>query len=172
MTTPDPIPLAEIEAACEAATKGPWTLDMECEVLALQDQLIAEVEWPNWRANAAFIANARTWVPAMAAEIRRLRDEKRDWLDCIHACLVAAGAPEDIDEQEQELRSTPNVSKPSHYVREQIRRKDEEIARLLVLVELASMNSVVTTSDDPGCFFCDQVDHADDCPAKEALGHD
>lgn len=47
MTTPDPIPLAEIEAACEAAMSRPLN----------------------------FAINASIWVPAMAAEIRRLRAE-------------------------------------------------------------------------------------------------
>ena len=59
MTTPDPIPLAEIEAACEAATPD-WSIE--------------DFDWIS-QQDAEFAVNARTWVPAMAAEIRRLRSQ-------------------------------------------------------------------------------------------------
>jgi len=37
------------------------------------------------------------------------------------------------------------------------------------LVRRASTDSCVTTSDEPGCFFCDRVDHTPDCPAGRLL---
>lgn len=40
---------------------------------------------------------------------------------------------------------------------------------LLALVRRAAEDSCVTTSDDPGCFFCDWSEHRDDCPAKPFL---
>ena len=67
MTTPDPIPLAEIEAACEAAVIalgeacGRGKLTMSIPASRLDHDIV--------------ISGALGWVPAMAAEIRRLRSQ-------------------------------------------------------------------------------------------------
>jgi hypothetical protein len=74
--------LREIETAERAATAGPWTCkgpvlpttgnvdiwgaDGICVGIAWHYRLVNE--------NARFIANARTWVPQLLAEIRRLNE--------------------------------------------------------------------------------------------------
>lgn len=40
---------------------------------------------------------------------------------------------------------------------------------LLALVERAASDSCVTTSDDPGCFYCDHATHTKRCPAAAAI---
>lgn len=40
---------------------------------------------------------------------------------------------------------------------------------LLALVQRAARDSTVTTSDGPGCFYCDHVSHTADCPAAAAI---
>ena len=50
---------------------------------------------------------------ARTAETYRI--ERDNWLDCVRAMLVAAGAPEDIDEMEAEVKSAGN--KPSDYIK-------------------------------------------------------
>lgn len=72
--------LDAIEARASAATPGPWTADGACVVVAgdLCDQVMIAHGWP-WRRNgerapnAAFAAHARDDVPALVAEVRRLR---------------------------------------------------------------------------------------------------
>lgn len=93
--------LAEIEARCEAATPGPWHFVHENAGL-MQDHgyglLFGEADVWGWEknlfisvgcsfrteaelgkgagdANAAFIANARTDIPFLLAEVRRLQAE-------------------------------------------------------------------------------------------------
>lgn len=46
------------------------------------------------------------------------------------------------------------------------------IRRLEAAVELvrrAAQDSTVTTSDEPGCFYCDHEEHTPICPAKALL---
>jgi hypothetical protein len=40
---------------------------------------------------------------------------------------------------------------------------------LLTLVERAATDSCVTTSDDPGCFYCDHAEHTKQCQAAKAI---
>ena len=47
-------------------------------------------------------------------------------------------------------------------------RDSNDALRALVL--RASRDSCVTTSDEPGCFYCDHEEHTADCPAAKALG--
>ena len=48
--------------------------------------------------------------------------------------------------------------------------RDARILALEALVFRAATESVVTMSDDPGCFFCDRAEgHADGCPAVKAM---
>jgi hypothetical protein len=78
--------LDAIEARAKAATPGPWEGSTQTGVagggfLAQVFEgygmtlAIATMERPNGTANAAFIAAARTDVPALIAEVRRLRDD-------------------------------------------------------------------------------------------------
>ena len=62
----------------------------------------------------------------------------------------------------------------SHADRDAIVALHNAAPALFALAELAiraSKDSVVTTSDEPGCFFCDTADgeHAEDCPYRKAL---
>jgi hypothetical protein len=67
--------LTELEALCHAATPGPW----ECDIFGIPG---VATKAPNrYRSkhidelNFAFIAAARTAVPALIAEVRKLREE-------------------------------------------------------------------------------------------------
>lgn len=97
-----PLDLAPIEARAEAATKGPWdtlggnlvraiAADRELAVPIFRSE--APVDWhKNKRLthpvfvrayrdevnNATFIAHAREDIPALIAEVRRLREELRE----------------------------------------------------------------------------------------------
>ncbi len=66
--------LAEIEARANAATPGPWEPEhrgvVGNDVFIVEDCVTAG--WDAYRANQAFIATARTDVPALVAEVRRL----------------------------------------------------------------------------------------------------
>lgn len=86
--------LKEIEARCNAATPGPWKVENDSDY---DEQSDTHSEWP-WRINAGtltlcdiggdghsndvadfnFIANARTDIPALIAEVRRL--SKQSWV--------------------------------------------------------------------------------------------
>ena len=78
--------LAEIEARAEAATEGPWHAwgrgigfelhlgaAAKCGQIRCED-VNGEFRETFKRADAAFIAAARTDVPALLAEVRRLQD--------------------------------------------------------------------------------------------------
>lgn len=71
--------LAEIEARATAATEGPWKSE---RVLEFKGKEAWDLEGPTfwtWDGNmiepdAVFIAAARTDVPVLVAEVRRLRE--------------------------------------------------------------------------------------------------
>jgi hypothetical protein len=72
--------LDEIERACKEATPGPWRNgqagDENVFVAGPSGRWVAEVEGDmpgHCLPDAAFIANARQWVPALVTEVRRLR---------------------------------------------------------------------------------------------------
>lgn len=79
--------LEAIEAACLAATPGPWTRE-EPGVRGPWPHESAEVDGP-WLGytgdfkvpDATFIAGARSWVPALVEEVRRLRADLRELYD-------------------------------------------------------------------------------------------
>jgi hypothetical protein len=81
--TSQPLNLDEIEARAAAATPGPWTTDgweiYQGTGAGIPDLMkwVGETcradDYDGSRNDAAFIAHARTDVPAMTAEIRRLR---------------------------------------------------------------------------------------------------
>ncbi len=71
--------LAAIEARADAATPGPWRAELFHTVWVVEygpendkSECFDLLEDPS-RETVAFIASARTDVPALAAEVRRLR---------------------------------------------------------------------------------------------------
>ena len=74
--------LDRIEALCAAATPGPWTAVKDPDgAFTIESDFYAAVCWREpWPENAAkciadamLIASARTDLPALVAEVRRLR---------------------------------------------------------------------------------------------------
>jgi len=75
--------LNEIEARANAATDGPWmSVDSFIGVEDAEDQAIGETGRDK---DAVFIAHARTDVPALIAEVRRLQGE----LETAQYCAMA-----------------------------------------------------------------------------------
>ena len=77
--------LAAIEARANAATEGPWEVEPHPDQPYLDKvvrhyghltDLLAQCFHTN--GNAAFIAHARQDIPALIAEVRRLRQELSD----------------------------------------------------------------------------------------------
>jgi len=93
----EPLDLDAIRARAEAATEGPWgVIDWDSpdegvnfiHVLQEQDGLETVCALPNpaeytnrscLRADAEFIAHAREDVPALLAEVERLRRDRDEW---------------------------------------------------------------------------------------------
>ena len=77
MTDPmTPERMAEIEARANAATPGPWEAwdrGIGFEVHVNGEELNSEFRETFRQADAEFIAEARTDVPALLAEVRRLQ---------------------------------------------------------------------------------------------------
>ena len=79
--------LADIQAREAAATLGPWFADGHEILVGTADDITRGSMWigetcttelPDWgAANAEFVAHARTDVPALVAEVRRLRAVER-----------------------------------------------------------------------------------------------
>lgn len=74
--------LAEVQARCDAAHEGPWHVDNDSPDLNRWVTDATELLEINFgyrgnsnQAEAAFVACARQDVPALLAEIRRLRDQ-------------------------------------------------------------------------------------------------
>ncbi len=73
--------LAAIEARANAAQRGPWRPDIDgpgmvyAGALNLDDPMsfLIALCWQDTGGNADFIAHARTDIPALIAEVRRLR---------------------------------------------------------------------------------------------------
>lgn len=65
--------LAAIRARCEAATGGPWEVGHKCEIYTRHYQVgpIGDFWEP---ADARFTAHAREDIPALLAEVERLRE--------------------------------------------------------------------------------------------------
>ena len=74
----DPATLAEWRRLADAATSGPWCDDVGPVVFDNDGEMIADFGMPSIHRqaecenNAAFIASARTAVPALLAEVERL----------------------------------------------------------------------------------------------------
>lgn len=87
--------LEPIKAREAAATAGPWTLDEPYEVDD-KGTRITFINGPEWwydggliesQADAAFIASARSDVPALVAEVERLRER----IEFLESVLVKDG---------------------------------------------------------------------------------
>ncbi len=75
MTPPKPLALDAIEARATAATAGPWVSDGVEIWLTHGDIVIATLHPDRIPEDAEFIGHSRMDVPALAAEVRRLRAE-------------------------------------------------------------------------------------------------
>jgi hypothetical protein len=107
----DPLDLDAIEARAAAATPGPWTTSSEWSVRtgARDDELVACVQYKDHGRDAAFIAAARTDVPALVAECRALRavadaartlrERRREWHVAIQRADAADKRAMDADRQ-------------------------------------------------------------------------
>ena len=78
--------LQAIKARCEAATPGPWVAGREADFMRPMQSFNVGLtrkafdesplnSWDQWEANAIFIEHARTDIPALLAEVERLRAE-------------------------------------------------------------------------------------------------
>ena len=76
MTTPEQI--AEWERLAAEATAGPWVCGTDGAIYSAEHKLITETDdhGDGWMfpPDATFISAARTAVPALVAEVRRLRE--------------------------------------------------------------------------------------------------
>lgn len=92
------IDLAAIRARVEAATPGPWASTVAYPHLALQpddDSIISFNLAANPASDALFVAHARADVPALLAEVERLRGELSAIADralTLKGRLVSTGA--------------------------------------------------------------------------------
>jgi len=69
--------LKAIKARAEAATPGPWATVLGRYVLSRADAFKGQPDWPlmpKTAEDATFIAHARMDMPALVAEVERLRD--------------------------------------------------------------------------------------------------
>ncbi|PPG34494.1 hypothetical protein [Rathayibacter sp. AY2B9] len=82
MSDTDPLDLNTIEARAAAATVGPWATfnRFHIEAPSVDRNVTQAAEWESSgierEEDAEFIAHARTDIPALIAEVRRLREEK------------------------------------------------------------------------------------------------
>lgn len=81
--------LAEIEARVKAATEGPWEYGKRPDGSVWLSTGNPERgqhyqgDWEGFDADAAFIAHARTDVPYLLAEVKRLREALEDARDMV-----------------------------------------------------------------------------------------
>jgi hypothetical protein len=107
VTLPEPLDLEAITTRVDAATKGPWTVRAAdtgirsstpyAWVLGPGGAPVAERHNGGTLADTEFIAHARTDVPALLAEVSRLRTELAD------AQMAAAAEADLVDEKTAEL---------------------------------------------------------------------
>jgi hypothetical protein len=87
-----PLDLKAIEARAEAAMPGPWMwkpYGEGSEMTYLADQDGRDVRWYSQNATNAFIAAARTDIPLLVAELRRLRAALQAEADAITPVMTA-----------------------------------------------------------------------------------
>jgi len=129
--------LDAIEARANVATAGPWTVEhrsvVSDDVTIVEDG--ASCGWDEYADTLAFIAAARSDVPALVAEVRRLR-ETVDILSSRHEAGL-----EDRDRLRNELDAARAEVERSEPRRQRnaidLRDRDATIARLTAEVEAA-----------------------------------
>lgn len=87
-----PAELAEMKQRCDSATAGPWLRDAERDrtIFSASGEMIGGVLYnTKGGEDADFIANARTDMPRLIAEVERLRTE-------LAAAKIAAGATDRV----------------------------------------------------------------------------
>jgi hypothetical protein len=99
----DEAKLQEIEARANAATPGPWQMEHRGVVAGSCRDVIDIVDdcavsgWRDYPANQAFIAAARTDVPELVAEVRRLT-AALDAVTAEHAAALDAARREGAED--------------------------------------------------------------------------
>ena len=107
-------------------------------------------------------------TPERVAELRdAVADHRRlGWViistttETVAALLAAA--------EERDAYRKAKQENDERFMRERDQARADRDA-LLALVERASTDSVVTTADDPGCFYCNHVEHTKRCTAAAAI---
>lgn len=94
MTTPStPLDLDAISARAAAATEGPWVIERariwSGEPHPPKTELLMFRGGREWTPDAEFIAHARTDVPALVEEVKRLREQVGCMQDGINAAVQA-----------------------------------------------------------------------------------
>jgi len=151
--------LAEIKARCDKATPGPW-ID--------EHGFIRQIEG---KADLLFIANARTDIPALVAEVERLREvakgaaacmaimvaERNDWKARCEALEVEIGEPNLMVNSKQSLRAkiTAYKTECEMYKAENARLKAR--CEALERVIKHSTTSCETCKDNDNKIVCDRV---------------
>jgi len=105
----EPVDLDAVEALCEAATPGPWVLPVAnvFRVIAPDEphtnkkegicpaypwRIVCDMGVPDGQgADARFIAEARTAVPALIARCRELTAERDRYMNIASEAVVVAG---------------------------------------------------------------------------------
>lgn len=139
--------LAEIRLRCDAATEGPWEVAWKTDFIWQLDgdgdrfEPIAEAHYAegNHHNNATFIAHARADIPALLAEVERLREECHDakaerahYGDIVTSRL---GALENENERlkanlERCEQQCDALSEDSFYVADTMKKNDELLAEI------------------------------------------
>lgn len=146
MTTPTSQQLDEIEARANAATAGPWCLcDDYSDVLNPDGYQLASYAAP---ADGEFVAHARTDVPVLLAEVRRLTAELADQVRYTAALEADLCTCEPLCENGEYLHA---ADCPVVDVQMQVNHGPAA----------EETHVVADDSDDP--------EHVDDCPGCEAF---
>lgn len=69
--------LAEIHARCDAATPGPWKHEYTVDGAYVHDGDAVICRCTQLGDESAFIANVRTDIPKLLAEVERLQNENK-----------------------------------------------------------------------------------------------
>lgn len=85
-----PKELKQIKARCEAASEGPWEICKEdgVDIIGNNGEIILELSGKMLGCtvrpyNFKFIAHARTDIPALIAEVERLKKREDDFADLL-----------------------------------------------------------------------------------------
>jgi hypothetical protein len=98
MTTNEPVDLASIQARADAATPGPWHVyaaELESSLaphFGVEGELHIGFGY-GWENDAEFMTHARTDIPALVAEVIRLRAMPRLTAEEARVILLRDSAP-------------------------------------------------------------------------------